>query len=113
MTTTQKKSPISDTFRGLNEMTLSNEDSRALVNAAQTWFAATTECHREMIGFVSMRFEKDGQTFREMMNCKNLADVTSVHSRWAEETLRDYNSEMTKLVNICTRSVNGGGRSEK
>jgi hypothetical protein len=34
-----------------------------------------------MIGFVSMRLEKDAETTREVVACKNLADVTAIQSR--------------------------------
>jgi hypothetical protein len=62
-----------------------------------------------MMGFVSMRLEKDADTTREMMGCKNPADVTAIQSRWVEETLRDYNAEMSNLMTIATKSGNGGG----
>lgn len=35
----------------------------------------------------------------------------AIQSRWIEATLRDYNAEMTKLMTIYTKSVNGGGRT--
>jgi hypothetical protein len=108
MTTVSKKSTLSDTIRGAQEFVLSSGTNQAVAKSTEAWFAATTECQREMIGFVSMRLEKDGEAAREMMGCKNLADVAAIQSRWVEETLRDYNAEMTKLMNICTRSVNGG-----
>jgi hypothetical protein len=62
-----------------------------------------------MMDFVSMRLEKDSETVREMLGCKSLADATSIQSRWIEETIRDYNSEMSKLMRIYTDSVNAGG----
>jgi hypothetical protein len=43
-----------------------------------------------------------------MMGCRNPADMTAIQSRWVEDTLRDYNAEMGKLMTICTKSVNGG-----
>src|SRR4051812_17915215 len=103
-----KTSAMSDTLRSAREFALSGANSQALAKAAETWFTATTESQREMMGFVSMRLEKDSETTREIMGCKNLLDVTAIQSRWIEETLRDYNAEMTKLMTICTRSVNGG-----
>ena len=112
MTTMSKKSAVADTVRGVNELAFSSDSGRALTNAAETWFATATECHREMIGFVSMRLEKDSDTFREMLACKNLTDVTAIQSRWMEDTLRDYNSEMTKMMTIYTKSANGRGRTE-
>ncbi|WP_262266428.1 phasin family protein [Microvirga yunnanensis] len=107
MTTMTKTSGVSDTRHGSDAFALSGYRGRALVNAAETWFTAATECQREMFGFVSMRLGKDGETAREMMVCKNPTDVAAIQSRWVEETLRDYNAEMTKLMTICAKSVNG------
>jgi hypothetical protein len=108
MTTLSKRSTLSDTMRSAQEFALSSGNNPALAKATEAWFTAATERQREMIGFVSMRLEKDAETTREVVACKNLADVTAIQSRWVEETLRDYNSEMGKLMTICTRSVNGG-----
>ena len=108
MTTMPKTSGASDTRHGSDAFALSGDRGRALANAAETWFTAATECQREMFGFVSMRLGKDGETAREMMGCKNPTDVAAIQSRWVEETLRDYNTEMTKLMTICTKSMNGG-----
>ena len=108
MTNMSKKSALSDTMRSAPEVALSSGTNQALAKAAEAWFAATAECQREMIGFVSMRLEKDGEAAREMMACKNLADVAAIQSRWIEETLRDYNNEMSKLMTICTKSMNSG-----
>src|SRR5688500_4938488 len=108
MATMSKSSGTSDTLRSGAGYASSGEGSRALANSTETWFAAATECQREMMTFVSMRLQKDAETTREMLGCRNLADVTAIQSRWVEETLRDYNSEMGKLMTICTKSVNGG-----
>lgn len=112
MTTMPKRSSTSDTMRGHNEFGLSIEQSQALTKAAESWFAATTECQREMMGFVSKRLEKDSETMRQILGCKNVAEMTAIQSRWIGETLRDYNTEMTKLMSIYTRSVNGGGKGD-
>ncbi len=111
MTTMPKKSATTDTLRGVNELAFPSDSGRALANAAEQWIATSTECHREMVGSVSMRLEKDSETFREIMSCRNLADMTAIQSRWMEETLRDYNSEMTKLMTIYTKSANAAGRT--
>ena len=111
MTTMQKTSPTSSTLRSGREVALPYGGGEALANATQAWFSAATEFQREMIGFISMRLEKDAETTREMMSCKNRADVTAIQSRWIEETLRDYNSEMSKLMTICNKSTNGGERT--
>jgi hypothetical protein len=96
-------------MRSAQEFALSSGNNQALAKAAQAWFAASAECQREMMGFVSMRLEKDAETTREMVACRNLADVAAIQSRWIEETMRDYNTEMGKLMAICTKSVKDGG----
>jgi hypothetical protein len=111
MATMPKSSGTSDTLRSGAGFALSGDSGRALANATETWFAAATECQREMMSFVSKRLEKDAETTREMIGCRNVADVTAIQSRWIEDTLRDYNSEMSKLMTICTKSANGGGRT--
>jgi hypothetical protein len=112
MTTLSKKSTLSDTMRSASELALSRDNTQALAKATETWFAATAESQREMMSFMAMRVEKDGETAREMLGCRNLADATAIQSRWLEETVRDYNSEMTKLMGIYTKSVNANRRVE-
>jgi hypothetical protein len=107
MATMSKSSGTSDTLRSGTGYAVSGDSGRALANAAETWFAAAAECQREMMSFVSMRLEKDAETTREMMDCRNSADMTAIQSRWVEDTLRDYNAEMGKLMTICTKSING------
>ncbi|GEO13770.1 phasin family protein [Microvirga aerophila] len=111
MATMPKSSGTSDTLRSGTGYAVSGDSGRALANAAETWFAAAAECQREMMSFVSMRLEKDADTTREMMGCRNPADMTAIQSRWVEDTLRDYNAEMGKLMTILTKSVDGGGRN--
>ena len=108
--TMQKTSGLSDTQRTAHAMMTAGDSGKALANVAETWFVTVAECQREMIGFVSMRLEKDGETTREIMGCKNPTEVAAIQSRWIEETLRDYNSEMSKLMDLCTKVVNGRGR---
>lgn len=111
MATMSKSSGTSDTLRSGAVYAGSDDGARALAHASETWFAAATDCQREMMSFVSMRLEKDAETTREMMDCKNVADATAIQSRWMEETLRDYNSEIGKLMTIFTKSLNGNGRA--
>ncbi|MCG7394281.1 phasin family protein [Microvirga sp. ACRRW] len=111
MTSMSKTSRLSDAMRSTHELALSGEGSRALAVATETWFSAAAECQREMMGFVSMRLEKDGETTREIMACKTPTDAAAIQTRWLEETLRDYNAEMTKLMTICTKYANGGART--
>ena len=113
MTTMPKKTSISETLRGVGEIAMPSGNGQALANAAETWLAATAESHREMMGFMSMRLDKSAQTLRAVLDCKNVAEVSAVQSRWMEETLRDYNAEMAKLMAIYTNSANGSAANKK
>lgn len=113
MTTMSRHSELSETIRKTHQPARSNESEQAMVKATESFVAVTAECQREMLSFMSMRLEKDGEMAQEMMSCKNLADAAAVHSRWMEETFRDYNAEAAKLISIYTNSVNGNGRANR
>ncbi|MBZ6075912.1 phasin family protein [Microvirga puerhi] len=103
MINASKKSTVSETRRS-NPIFSSAENSRALASTAEMWFSVMTECQREMIGFVSMRLAKDGDTFRQIVSCKSAAEAATLQAHWMEDTRRDYDAEMTKLLTICARS---------
>jgi hypothetical protein len=105
-----RKSGLSDAVRGTQQLAQSSDNSQAMIRATEALVAATAECQHEMISFMSARLEKDGNAVREMMGCKNLTDALSIHSHWMEETLQDYNAAVTKLIAICSNSINGGGQ---
>lgn len=107
MTTMSRRSETSATGRPTQHLSQASDNNQAMARATEAFVAAAAECQREMLSFVSMRLEKDSEVAREMMGCKNLADAAAIQSRWVEETLRDYNVETTKLMKICTNSVNG------
>ena len=111
MATMSKSSGTSDTLRSGAGFAVLGDSGRTLANAAETWFATSAECQREMMSFVFMRLEKDSDTFREIMGSRNLADMSAIQSGWLEETLRDYNSEMAKLMTIYTKSANAAVRA--
>jgi hypothetical protein len=39
--------------------------------------------------------------------------MAAIQSQWLEETMRDYNSEMTKLMTIFGQIANSGGKTLK
>jgi Phasin protein len=112
MTTMSKRSSMSSTVTEASKTGLPKDKSDALARSAEMWLTTTSECQREMMEFVSMRLEKDSETAREVLDSKSLADVAAIQSRWIEETIRDYNSEMSKIVSICTNAVKGDGHGD-
>lgn len=81
-----------------------------MVDGFQTWMAVNRECQREMMDFVSRRLAKDSDTMREILATRSLADAAAAQSRWVEQTFRDYSTQMTRLMAICTKA--GMTRSE-
>ena len=60
-----------------------------------------------------MRLEKDGELIRELGACQNWADALTVHSRWVQETLRDYTAETSKLFAFSMSAEQQGGARQR
>ncbi|MGO4705283.1 phasin family protein [Microvirga sp. 2MCAF38] len=101
--TTLKKTGTSNVHH-IADNSLVAGNSRALVDGMGTWLTAARDSQREMVDFVSKRLEKDSDTMRKILSSKNLTDAAEIQSRWIEETLRDYSSEVTKMITIYTKS---------
>jgi hypothetical protein len=48
---------------------------------------------------------KDGEAIREILTCRNWTDALDVQARWVDETLRDYNAEMSKLTGLYAKAA--------
>jgi Phasin protein len=99
----RKATSFTDTVRSALDQSSALEGGRALAGGMEAWFATVSECQREMVDFASNRLAKDSETTREMLDCKNPAEAMEIHSRWIQETIRDYGAEMTKMFAICTK----------
>jgi hypothetical protein len=77
--------------------TASHEIERAVTNLRESipgsslrvgpeiMLTAMAESQRELFQFIKMRLEKDGDTAREVIGCRNWTDAFAVQSRWAQE----------------------------
>src|ERR671913_1361888 len=74
--------------------------SRALMAGAETWWSTMAESQREFGRFISDRLAKDGEAIREILTCRNLTDALDIQARWMDETLRDYNAELSRLTGL-------------
>ena len=72
---------------------------------------AVTEAQREISDFIAKRLAKDSDAIRNLGQCTTMADAVQVQLRWAQETMRDYGTEMTKLIAIWSPKHNGEARS--
>ena len=101
--TSQKSAAMTDTVRGLMDQRAISESGRVMADGMRAWLATATECQREMVDFISNRLAKDSGTVREMIGCRNPADAMEIHLRWAQEMMRDYGAEMSRMLAIYTR----------
>jgi hypothetical protein len=69
---------------------------------------AVVETQREIMSFVAQRLEKDSDAFRDFGQCTTMVDAVQVQVRWVQETMRDYGTEMTKLVAMWAPKHAGG-----
>ena len=76
------------------------ESNPILPNGAGAVLAANAGAAREMMSFVAMRLEKDGEAIREISHCQSWAEAMKLQSHWVQQTIRDYQSEMTKLASM-------------
>ena len=84
----------------------------ALMAGTESWWSTLAECQREMGRFISDRLSKDGEAIRETLTCQNWTDVLDVQSRWVDETLRDYNAEMSRLTGLYAKGAAAAVREE-
>ena len=79
--------------------------NRAFLNGAQTWWSAVAECQQEMANFVAARLAKDGEAIKDTLTSRNWPDALAVQARWMDETMRDYNAEITKLTKLYAKAA--------
>jgi hypothetical protein len=83
--------------------------NRALLDRAQTWWPTVAECQQEyqqeVAHFVSDRLAKDGEAIKDTLSSRNWPDALAVQVRWVDETIRDYNAEITKLTKLYAKAA--------
>jgi hypothetical protein len=79
------------------------EFGQAMIPGTDTLFATFAHRQREMLDFIVMRLEKDGEVIRELTACRNWPDALTVQARWVQETIRDYTAEASKLLAFSTK----------
>ena len=87
--------------------------SGALVAGAETWWSTMAECQQEMGRFITGRLEKDAEALKQTLSCRDWAVALDIQARWVEETLRDYNAEMSKLTGLYAKSASSSVREER
>jgi hypothetical protein len=50
---------------------------------------------------------------RQTLSCRDWSVALDIQARWVEETLRDYNAEMSKLAGLYAKSASSTVREER
>ena len=69
-----------------------------VLTGAPPWMSMISDYNGELFDFMARRFAKDARMMRELHDCENLNEVSDVHAKWLQETMRDYSDEATKLM---------------
>jgi hypothetical protein len=88
-------------------------DTTALMTGVETWWSTMAQCQQELGGFVADRLAKDGEAMRQALSCRDWSVALDIQARWVEETLRDYNAEMSKLAGLYVKSASSTVREER
>jgi hypothetical protein len=88
-------------------------DTKALMTGVETWWSTMAECQQELGRFVADRLAKDGEAMRQALSCRDWSVALDIQARWLEETLRDYNAEMSKLAGLYAKSASSTVREDR
>jgi hypothetical protein len=113
MTAQPARSTYADNVTQFTRALTNNAPGQFMMPGTDTLFATFASKQREMLDFVTMRLEKDSELIRELGACQNWADALTVHSRWVQETLRDYTAEASKLFAFSTSVEQQEGARQK
>lgn len=105
MAVQRARSTYSDQSEKLTSSLGAREAEFLVTRGAETIFSAIAEGQRELLSFMAMRLEKDGDFIRQATACQNWPDVLAVQSRWVQEMLGDYTGEATKMLAICSSNA--------
>jgi hypothetical protein len=113
MTAQQARSTYADNVTQFTRALTHNEPGQFMIPGTDTLFATFADRQREMLDFMAMRLEKDGEVIRELGSCRNWADALTVQSRWVQEAIRDYTAEASKLFAFSTSAEQQEGARQR
>lgn len=61
---------------------------------------------------MSERLAKDGEAIKDTLSSRNWSDALAVQARWVNETIRDYNAEVAKLIVFYSKAAASVARRE-
>jgi hypothetical protein len=82
-----------------------------MLDGAAPWVAVMSEYNGELFDFMSRRLAKDARAMRQLHDCRTLSDVSDLHAKWVQETMKDYSDEAAKLMSISFSRAEPGRRA--
>jgi hypothetical protein len=98
MTAQQGRSNDSTNVIRFTDALPNGEFGQPMLRSADRLFATFVRSQRELLDFVAMRMEKEGEVIRELAACRTWAGALAVQSQWVQETIRDCAAEATKRL---------------
>lgn len=98
MTKTQK-----DNAEGFNPMAAWAELQKAGLGplaSGTAWNESVQTYFQEMSRFLTMRFEKDLETQKRVLACRDPEELRGIQSKFIQEALSDYQDETARLMEI-------------
>jgi Phasin protein len=105
MAVQRARSTYSDQNNKLTSNLGSRENGFLVAPGAEAMLSTVAEGQREMLSFVAMRLEKDSDFIREATACRSWPDILAIQSRFVQEMFRDYSTEATKMLALCSSNV--------
>ena len=78
------------------------------LNGTGEIWATASQWQREMLNFVSQRLARDSETLQQLTACQSVQDLTTIQSKWLQETVQDHANEATKVMEIAANHVRYG-----
>ena len=113
MTAQQARSSYADNVTQFTRALTNYEPGQLMIPGTDTLFATFASRQREMLDFMAMRLEKDGEVIRKLGSCQNWTDALAVQSQWVQETIHDYTAAATKLLALDTKAERQEGARQR
>ncbi|MEM8956513.1 MAG: phasin family protein [Pseudomonadota bacterium] len=71
-----------------------------LAASGTAWSDGVQQYFQEMSRFLTMRFEKDVETQKQVLACRDPEELRGIQAKFIQEALSDYHEETSRLMEI-------------
>jgi hypothetical protein len=86
---------------------VSSDATRRLCEHGQSVAKTINEWNTGVSHFLSHRAARNNETIGRMAKCQNLPEILATQAQWVQETADDYLKEMSKLMEVNSRTMGG------